>query len=212
MYCRKCGQQISDDSQFCNYCGSSLGASVVQSSQNARTSLPEKRCIVCGNTFYGNGSTCGVCDKKREYGFNTNNYSTLSNNYTQERIKPRTTSSCAIAIIMGGVFLLVVVAIVLVYGAISSQIGKAVGYISSDYSDYDDSNITLAEFNEVETGMSYEEVSDIIGSSGTMVSEAEYAGYHNSIVAWNGHGITGANANISFQNGRVVAKAQFGLQ
>lgn len=75
-----------------------------------------------------------------------------------------------------------------------------------------DGRITYQEYMKIETGMSYDEVTEIIGSYGTEISRSEIAGYVTVMVAWEGDGAIGANANVTFQNGSVVAKAQFGLQ
>lgn len=79
----------------------------------------------------------------------------------------------------------------------------------------EDTKITLEEFNQVETGMTYEEVVGIIGTEGTVMSESDITGdgqYKTTIYSWEGKGSLGANANITFQAGKVVSKAQFGLE
>lgn len=73
-------------------------------------------------------------------------------------------------------------------------------------------NITLAEFNRIETGMRYEDVTETIGSFGFEQARSEVAGYQTVIIAWDGNGSVGANANVTFSNGQVMAKAQVGLQ
>lgn len=78
-----------------------------------------------------------------------------------------------------------------------------------------DTKITLEEFNQVETGMTYEQVVEIIGTEGTVMSESDITGdgqYKTTIYSWEGEGSLGANANITFQAGKVVSKAQFGLE
>lgn len=72
--------------------------------------------------------------------------------------------------------------------------------------------ITLAEFNRLEMGMSYQQVVDIVGLDGTVMAETEIAGYKNVMVMWNGETGIGANANAMFQNGKLIQKAQFGLE
>ena len=84
---------------------------------------------------------------------------------------------------------------------------------SSEKSDFDNSEpeMTLNEFNRIETGMTYDEVCKIVGSYGFEMSRSEIAGYQTVIVGWDGIGQIGANANVTFQNGKVIAKAQAGL-
>lgn len=72
--------------------------------------------------------------------------------------------------------------------------------------------ITLDEFNSIETGMTYDEVVEIIGSSGTISSEVEIAGTKTMIVTWYGNGVAGSNANVTFINNTVNGKAQVGLK
>lgn len=72
--------------------------------------------------------------------------------------------------------------------------------------------LNLEKFNKIETGMTYQQVVDIIGEEGTVLSESEIANIKTIIYSWNGEGSIGANANITFQNGKVTAKAQFGLK
>lgn len=75
--------------------------------------------------------------------------------------------------------------------------------------------ISLAEFNQIATGMTYDEVVQIIGSSGTLLSESGGnlgPEYYTALWMWEGEGIAGANANVMFQGGGVVSKAQFGLE
>ena len=67
--------------------------------------------------------------------------------------------------------------------------------------------ITKAEYDKIETGMSYSEVCDIIGSEGEL--QASFGGA--AIYSWEGVGMTGANAAITFYNGRVTGKAEAGL-
>lgn len=71
--------------------------------------------------------------------------------------------------------------------------------------------ITAAEFNAIDTGMSVDQVRSIVGTSGTVTSEATIAGTTNLILSWTGVGAPGANAIVQFQNGRVITKAQAGL-
>lgn len=74
--------------------------------------------------------------------------------------------------------------------------------------------ITLEEFNQIRTGMDYQEVFDIVGGRGEMLSEVDLGlgdEYYTAIYSWTGEGSLGANANVTFQGGKVVSKAQFGL-
>lgn len=77
-----------------------------------------------------------------------------------------------------------------------------------------DSKITKAEFDAIQSGMTYEEVVAIIGSEGEMLSEVGSKGeqFHTVMYEWKGIGDFGANANFTFQEGKMEMKAQFGLK
>lgn len=69
--------------------------------------------------------------------------------------------------------------------------------------------ITAEEFARIQTGMTYGQVVDIVGSLGEMVSKSEIGDITTTISMWKN--ANGSNANVTSQNGKVVAKAQFGL-
>jgi hypothetical protein len=74
------------------------------------------------------------------------------------------------------------------------------------------STITLAEFEALQTGMSHEQVAEITGSTGQLISESELGGVNTQMYQLEGEGDLGANASVMFQNGELVQKAQFGLR
>ncbi|WP_207724518.1 DUF3862 domain-containing protein [Agathobaculum faecis] len=78
----------------------------------------------------------------------------------------------------------------------------------------DDGLVTLSEYNSIQNGMTYSEVIDIFGSDGENLSSVTIGDeqYHTEIYSWDGNGSLGANCNITFQGGKVVAKAQIGLE
>ncbi|MBP3705784.1 MAG: DUF3862 domain-containing protein [Clostridia bacterium] len=78
-----------------------------------------------------------------------------------------------------------------------------------------EASISLEEFNKIETGMTYKEVCDIVGGEGTIASSVDVGigdEYKTEIYQWTGDGSIGANANVTFQAGKVVSKAQIGLK
>ena len=75
--------------------------------------------------------------------------------------------------------------------------------------------ISLEEFEQIQTGMSYQEVFDLVGSRGDLLSEADLGlgdEYYTAIYSWDGEGSLGANASVTFQGGYVTSKAQAGLE
>ena len=97
-------------------------------------------------------------------------------------------------------------------------------YVSSDTSEdtpvdeeepQNKSTISKDEFNSISTGMTYDEVVEIIGSEGEVLSEVDLdlgEEFKAIMYFWEGEGSPGANANITFQGGKVTAKAQIGLK
>lgn len=72
--------------------------------------------------------------------------------------------------------------------------------------------ISKAEFEQIKTGMTYEEVVKIIGGEGNLLSETKIGNIHSVMYEWDGEGMIGANANFIFQNGKLQTKSQFGLE
>ena len=75
--------------------------------------------------------------------------------------------------------------------------------------------ISLEEFEQIQIGMSYQEVFDLVGSRGELLSEADLGlgdEYYTAIYSWDGEGSLGANASVTFQGGYVTSKAQAGLE
>lgn len=70
--------------------------------------------------------------------------------------------------------------------------------------------VTMQQFNRIQTGMTYREVVAIMGEPTQQLSQSEVAGQRAAVFSWDGAGF-GANCNVTFSNGRVMAKAQFGL-
>lgn len=75
--------------------------------------------------------------------------------------------------------------------------------------------ISMAEFNSIQTGMTYEQVVKIIGTDGELSSSVDMFDeneYKTELYVWKGNGVVGSNATVTFQGGKVVAKSQVGLE
>ncbi|NTV91008.1 MAG: DUF3862 domain-containing protein [Clostridiales bacterium] len=74
--------------------------------------------------------------------------------------------------------------------------------------------MTKAEFDQLKSGMTYEEATAIIGGPGEVLSESGNAGdeYHTVMYQYKGEGGFGANANLMFQGNKLMNKAQMGLK
>src|SRR5262245_17805699 len=66
-----------------------------------------------------------------------------------------------------------------------------------------------AEFGRISEGMTYEQVINIMGTSGELISSNEIAGIKTVMYSWKN--ANGSNINAIFQNGKLIQKAQLGL-
>lgn len=71
---------------------------------------------------------------------------------------------------------------------------------------------TLAEFYELEIGMSYVVARDIIGCDGEVLSQVSLGGANSVMVSWNAQTAMFGSMNATFQNGQLVSRAQFRLK
>lgn len=74
-----------------------------------------------------------------------------------------------------------------------------------------DVTITKAAYKKIKSGMTYDEVIKAVGGEGELTGSSKVAGYTTKIYTWNGSS-AGANATVTFQNGKVQSKAQVGLE
>ncbi len=59
--------------------------------------------------------------------------------------------------------------------------------------------------------MTYSQVKFLIGGPGELEVSSYIGRELTEIYSWKGNGSVGANANITFQDGKVIGKAQYGL-
>ena len=111
-----------------------------------------------------------------------------------------------IFIIIAGFGMAITFGLVITLG-MNGRVQKEVSGVSNE-SEY----ITKKEFEKIETGMTYEEVKQIVGSSGTLSSKVDSGVVVIEIYTWYGNGVAGSNANVTFQDGKVTGKAQVGLK
>lgn len=74
--------------------------------------------------------------------------------------------------------------------------------------------ITMDEFNKIQNGMTYDEVTKIIGDPGELNSETGKKGtdLYTAMYSYKGEGDIGANAILTFQGGKLTNKTQIGLK
>ncbi|QKY68731.1 DUF3862 domain-containing protein [Lentibacillus sp. CBA3610] len=77
-----------------------------------------------------------------------------------------------------------------------------------------DVTITIDEFNQLENGMTTDEVFEIIGGEGEITSQTGEEGsqYHTVTYTYYGESGMGANATLMFQGGELSSKSQIGLE
>jgi hypothetical protein len=94
----------------------------------------------------------------------------------------------------------------------SAEVDLPSGTSSTDTSEEPEySPVTMAQFKQLEIGMTQEQVFEEIGP-GEELSRNDIGGYTNVMYQWEGEGSLGANMNAMFQNGKLIQKSQFGLE
>jgi hypothetical protein len=124
----------------------------------------------------------------------------------------------AFSLVVGVVLIIIVVSVIL-----NSNHKKNVISIVSDTSQTTLSSsksnikatINKAEFDKIQNGMTYEEVLNIIGGDGEVLSEIGKKGesYYLIVYTWYGDELLKtSNAVFTFQDGKLILKAQDGLK
>lgn len=107
-------------------------------------------------------------------------------------------------------FLLVVIILGMIVGATGSNNNNNTTQTGTDVIQ-EQKKMTLEKFNKIETGMTYQQVVDVIGEEGTLSTESSYGNQSMKVYYWYAsNGIS--NATISFMNDKVTAKSQVGLE
>lgn len=77
-----------------------------------------------------------------------------------------------------------------------------------------DVEVTLEQFNQIQNGMTLEEVIAIVGGEGEIVSESGEKGseFHTVMYSYTGKGSLGANVSLMFQGNKLQNKSQAGLE
>jgi hypothetical protein len=74
------------------------------------------------------------------------------------------------------------------------------------------SRVTMASYQQLTDGMTYEEAVQVLGAQGREMSRTDLAGISTVMYSWEGAGGIGANMTVMFQNNKLVSKSQFGLR
>lgn len=103
-----------------------------------------------------------------------------------------------------------VIAIILVLIGVSIVAASFSGNESENNKKENGCYMTLEKFNQIENGVSYEDVVNTIGCDGTLSTETSYGDSSMKIYYWYAKdGIS--NATFSFTDNKLSAKSQIGL-
>lgn len=69
---------------------------------------------------------------------------------------------------------------------------------------------TMEKYNQVQTGMTLDQVVEVMGGEGQLQSDTDVAGTTSQIYSWSGESL-GSNMTVTLMNGTVSAKVQYGL-
>lgn len=70
--------------------------------------------------------------------------------------------------------------------------------------------VTLSEFQQIQPGMTYDQVAQIVGDPGSQFQSQEMMGIKSDTYMWENGG--GPNMVCMFQNGKLINKTQVGLR
>lgn len=73
-----------------------------------------------------------------------------------------------------------------------------------------DNSYTKQQFNKIKPGMTYNKVTNILGSDGKAITKNQTDLYQTSVYLWGAR--DGTNMTITFQNGEVTSKTQNDLK
>ena len=88
----------------------------------------------------------------------------------------------------------------------------AVFFTFNKSTDKEGPDITLAEFNQIQYGMTYAQCSNIIDGKGEVISETTIDNITTTTIFWEGNNGEYSGANITFQNGVVYSMIQNNLK
>ncbi|NLK37819.1 MAG: DUF3862 domain-containing protein [Epulopiscium sp.] len=160
-----------------------------------------KFCTKCGKPLQDGTAFCGECGQDVN-SIDEQQIEEMKEKSIDKRAKKG--RGCLIPILC---IVLIPIATVIFMSAQNSAIQRNISGVSNE-SEY----ITMDEYNKIQSGMTYEQVCEIVGSAGEISAESNVGGYSTKIITWYGNGAAGSNANVTFMNNEVQSKAQAGLK
>ncbi|MEA5134660.1 MAG: zinc-ribbon domain-containing protein [Candidatus Fimivivens sp.] len=198
MWCAHCGKELDVESTFCKYCGTKAAKpDVLEDTQRHIPTMPEET---------GKNQGRSVAETDAQYNHTTEKENPVEKAReeinTEEREAKAKKEQVNFYIAMG-----VITVCFIIFIFVGPQLANPAYAFGGNAP-----TISYAEYTKIEMGMTYDEVCKIVGSSGTEIMRSEVEGFQFTIIGWKGEGPDGANATVSFQNGKEIAKAQFGLK
>ena len=88
-----------------------------------------------------------------------------------------------------------------------------ISFVGCDGESESSRGVTLAEYERLYVGMSYEDAMEIIGNHATRTSEVGEGQFHTVLYSFTGRGSVGANGIVTFQGSPLVIQSltQVGL-
>lgn len=215
LFCPHCGKPLSEKFSFCPFCGKQLSSSLIKQNPAPTGDVTVTAKTVSDSSYSASWENSSEMPQKETYSYQSTEIKTPKNKHR---------------ITVFVLFLVVFISVIALsinnpnnkQPATNQSYSETQNHATSQTStqeqiekgDSNDSDnlITYEEYTKIETGMTYDEVVEIIGSYGYELSRVDIAGYQTVSVGWDGHGSIGTNANVTFQNGVVVSKAQAGLK
>lgn len=201
-YCQECGRTLPVDCTICPKCKWNVAEFYKKRKEEMEATAPtSKFCSNCGKQLNPNHKFCASCgapviDRPQYQNFQT---------YPQTGTSRPKGSS-----LTGWNIFWIVIASCLVF-----TLTFCGGCFSCFSSPEDDDGITLEEYEQIEQGMSYEEVCDIIGCEGVVSGESEYMGEYLDMniemYGWRDESGGVGYCTVTFSNGEVIEKTQINL-
>jgi len=157
------------------------------------------KCPECGKEISDQSRECVACGYPISP-ISEQSVSKAATNQSTNQIKEKN----QVAGCVGSVVIILIIAIIIYF------VGSAI-FSNINNNQSNRTSVTLSEYNQVRTGMSYREVVEIFGSNGELVMEISDAGGSAKTYSWDGSKRF-SKVFIVFDGNKVFSKTQAGLE